>query len=156
LTGNGRAVALRVLAAVGVFWVAEFVLLVVYVLFVRAGYGSTGSASLNAAAGLIALAAAAVAAWFVTPRLRRVGVAGEAVARFAAAGPLAASLLVEVVTLFAGGALRLVVVLAGTAFGGALGALLRERGAPITGPGGSRSTGGASRPINPPRWPRPR
>jgi len=156
LTGNGRAVALRVLAAVAVFWVAEFVLLVVYVLFVRAGYGSTGPGSLNAAAGLIALAAAAVAAWFVTPRLIRVGVPAEAVARLAAAGPLAASLLAEVVSLFAGGALRLVVVLAGTAFGGVLGALLRKPAAPITGPAGSMPAGGASRQVNPPRWPRPR
>jgi len=103
LTGNGRAVALRVLAAVAVFWVAEFALLLAYVLFIRAGHGSIGSGSLTAAGGVIAFAAAAIAAWFVSPRLRRVGVPDEELVRFAAAGPLAASLVAEVATLFAGG-----------------------------------------------------
>ncbi len=51
MTGNGRAVALRVLAAVAVFWVAEFALLLAYVLFIRAGHGSIGSGSLTAAGG---------------------------------------------------------------------------------------------------------
>jgi len=84
LTGNGRAVALRVLAAVAVFWVAEFA------------------------------------------------------------------------TLFAGGAVRVVVVLVSTGLGGALGALLYERVVPTAGPEGSASRGGSSRPVNQPRWPRPR
>jgi len=85
LTGNGRAVALRVLAAVAVFWVAEFALLLAYVLFIRAGHGAIGSGSLTAA-----------------------------------------------------------------------GALLYERVVPTAGPEGSASRGGSSRPVNQPRWPRPR
>ncbi len=156
MTGNGRAVALRVLAAVAVFWVAEFALLLAYVLFIRAGHGSIGSGSLTAAGGVIAFAAAAIAAWFVSPRLRRVGVPDEELVRFAAAGPLAASLVAEVATLFAGGAVRVVVVLVSTGLGGALGALLYERVVPTAGPEGSASRGGSSRPVNQPRWPRPR
>lgn len=158
MTGNRRAVAGLMLAAVAVFWATELALLLAYVVVIRAGHGSVSSSSATAAGAVIAFAASAVAARCVSPRLRRAGVPAESALRLATAGPLAATLVAEVGARFGGGPVRFVLVLAGAGLGGVLGVLLDERaaGRAATEPVGSGPRGGRQGSVTRRRSTRPR
>lgn len=159
MTGNRRAVAGLMLAAVAVFWATELALLLAYVVVIRAGHGSVSSSSATAAGAVIAFAASAVAARCVSPRLRRAGVPAESALRLATAGPLAATLVAEVGARFGGGGpVRFVLVLAGAGLGGVLGVLLDERaaGRAATEPVGSGPRGGRQGSVTRRRSTRPR
>ncbi len=129
MNATRRAIAGRLVQAAAVFWAAELVLLLVYTLLARSAHASVSTTSTAVAGTVIAFVAGVIAAWFVAPRLGRDGVPPGALRRLTMAGPLAATALTEVASLFSGGLWRGLLLLAGSALGCLLGLLAHQRSA---------------------------